>query len=277
MTQSRDREGADTMTFGLAGAGRVSASFVAHLPRLADDLGPVAAQSYRLASRIVNSIGAGHAVRRYEDLDSSPLILVCAPAKSLVATVSSLSNAIQCRGKTILLCDAGADSRVLSSLQSRGAAVGSIQVIPGSEDRRFVAEGDRAAVREAKLLVKEIGGRVEEVRTGKLGVYAAALSFGGGLFTPLMEASLLCLQEAGMPKANAMKVVEALFRATLRAYAYTGKRSWSGPLAEGDRAAVRRELEALAASKPLLARHYREACTLALQLLASGRHSRDPI
>ena len=46
------------MTFAVAGGGRVSASFVARLPRLAAELGPVAAQSYRLASRIVNSIGA---------------------------------------------------------------------------------------------------------------------------------------------------------------------------------------------------------------------------
>jgi predicted short-subunit dehydrogenase-like oxidoreductase (DUF2520 family) len=82
-----------------------------------------------------------------------------------------------------------------------------------------------------------------------------------------MEASLLCLQEAGMPKTSAMKVVEALFRTTLRAYVYTGKRSWSGPIANEDAAAVRTEIEALEAARPELARHYREAAALAKQLL----------
>src|SRR5712691_864237 len=106
------------MTFAVAGGGRVSGSFVARLPRLAADLGPVAAQSYRLASRIVNSIGAGYPVKSYEDLGDSALILVCAPAQSVGPIVSGLAAAVHCRGKTILLCE-GADSRQLSVLQSQ--------------------------------------------------------------------------------------------------------------------------------------------------------------
>jgi predicted short-subunit dehydrogenase-like oxidoreductase (DUF2520 family) len=125
--------------------------------------------------------------------------------------------------------------------------------------------------------VTQIGGRVEEVNSARLEVYAAALSFGGGLFTPLMEASLLCLQEAGMPKASAMRVVEALFQSSLRAYMYAGKRSWSGPLADGDRAAVRKEIEALAAFCPKLAPHYREAATFALKLLGGPNRSIEPL
>jgi predicted short-subunit dehydrogenase-like oxidoreductase (DUF2520 family) len=258
------------MTFAVAGGGRVSASFVARLPRLAAELGPVAAQSYRLASRIVNSIGAGHPVRKYADLDGSALILICAPAAGVEPIVSALAAAIDCRGKTILLCDVGGDSGRLSDLRCRGAAVGSIDLIPGF-DRRFVAEGDRAAVREAKGLVKRIGGRVEEVGASRIAIYAAGLSFGTSLFTPLMEASLQCFLDAGMNKASAKRVVGALFLSSVRGYAYAGKRSWSGPLARGDRDSVRQELEALTASKPLLARYYREAAALAAQLLGGQR------
>ena len=264
------------MTFAVAGGGRVSGSFVARLPRLASQLGPVAAQSYRLASRIVNSIGAGHAVRRYEDLNDSALILICAPAQSVVPIVSALADALECRGKVFLLCEDGADSRQLTALKSKGAKVGSIQVMRGFEGRRYVAEGDAAAVRAARRLVGQLRGRVEEISAAKLGLYAAALSFGGSLFTPLMEASLLCLQEAGMPKAGAMKVVEALFQSALRAYAYAGRRSWSGPLAEGDRAAVRIEIAALEAANPILAQYYREAATLSRQLLGGKNASSEP-
>src|SRR5262245_3160313 len=265
------------MTFAVAGGGRVSGSFVARLPRLGSELGPVAAQSYRQASRIANSIGAGHAVKRYEDLDGSALILICAPSKDVGQIVSALAEAIDCRGKILLLCESGADSRQLACLKSRGAKVGSIELIPGFEGRRFAVEGDAAAVRAAKRLGGQLGGRVEEVSAAKLDVYAAGLSFGGSLFTPLMEASLLCLLEAGMPKPSAMKVVEALFQSTLRAYVYAGKRSWSGPLAAGDRATVRKEIEALAASNPILARHYRDAATLGLQLLGRKGDLNEPI
>ena len=257
------------MTFAVAGGGRVSASFVSRLPRLAAELGPVAAQSYRLASRIVNSIGAGHPVREYADLNESPLILIFAPSSGVAQIVSALAESIECSGKTILLCNDGADSGYLAPLKSRGASVASIHLIPGF-DKRFVGEGDRGAIREARKLVKKFGGRLEEINANKMAVYSAGLSFGIGLFTALMEASMQCFQDAGMSKASAEKVVETIFQSTLRAYIYAGKRSWSGPLAHGDSEAMEREIESLAASKPLLARHYRETATLARQILSGS-------
>ena len=257
------------MTFAVAGGGRVSASFVSRLPHLAAELGPVAAQSYRLASRIVNSIGAGHPVREYADLNDSSLILICAPASGVATIVSALAENIECDGKTILLCNDGADSGYLAPLQSRGAAVASIHLIPGFE-KRFVGEGDRRAIREGRNLVKKLGGRLEEINPSKVAVYSAGLSFGTGLVTALMEASMQCFQDAGMTKASAAKVVETIFQSSLRGYIYAGKRSWSGPLAHGDAEAVEREIESLAASKPLLAQHYRETAALARQILGGN-------
>jgi predicted short-subunit dehydrogenase-like oxidoreductase (DUF2520 family) len=258
------------MTFAVAGGGRVSGSFVARLPGLASALGPVAAQSYRLASRIVNSIGAGHAVPTYADLNGSPLILICVPPRGVEPIVSALADSLECEGKIILLCEGGADSRQLARLRAQGAAVASLQSIPGFDGRRFVAEGDRTAMLEAKRLIRRLGGRLEQISSAKIAIYAAGLSFGAGLFTPLLEASLQCLLDAGMTKASAMKVVEGLFQNSLRGYLYAGKRSWSGPLAVGDQEAARQELEALSASRPLLARLYRESAIVAVELLASS-------
>jgi predicted short-subunit dehydrogenase-like oxidoreductase (DUF2520 family) len=184
--------------------------------------------------------------------------------------VSALTEALDCEGKIILLCEAGDDSRNLARLRERGAAVGSLQPIPGFEGKRFVVEGDALAIREAKRLVGKLGGRVEEINTTKIAQYAAGLSFGTSLFTPLLEASLQCLVDAGMTKNSAMKVVDGLFQNSLRGYLYAGKRSWSGALAAGDRAAVRQEIEALDAAKPALARLYRETAALAAELLGSG-------
>jgi predicted short-subunit dehydrogenase-like oxidoreductase (DUF2520 family) len=258
------------MHFAVAGGGRVSASFVARLPRLSIELGPVAAQSFRLASRIVNSIGAGRAVKKYEDLDGSCLILICAPVRGLAGIIQALEHAIDCHGKVVLLCDSGRDSGQLARLKAKGACVGSVDPIPGFDGKLFVIEGDRQAVREAKTLVRQLGARAEEVQTAKMALYAAGLSFSAGLFTPLMEASTQCLQEAGMTKASAVKVAGALFEDSLRGYIYAGKRSWSGPLAEGDQPAIQREMEALRASKPLLERYYRLVAPLASELLAGN-------
>jgi predicted short-subunit dehydrogenase-like oxidoreductase (DUF2520 family) len=257
------------VNFGLAGSGRVNGSFVSRLPGLARSLGPVAAQSYRLASRIVNSIGAGRAVRTYGELNAASLILICAPVDAVEQIVSDLSGALDCPSKIVLLCEGGADSRPLARLRDRGASVGSLQSVPGFDGRRFVAEGDRTAILQAKRLVRRLGGRLDQIDTNKIAVYAAALSFGSSLYIPLLEASLQCLEEAGMSKASAMKVVEGLFQSSLRGYLYAGKRSWNGPLAAGDLAAVQQEMESLGVSKPLLKRLYRETAALAVELLGA--------
>lgn len=263
------------MNFGLAGSGRVNGSFVSRLPGLARSLGPVAAQSYRLASRIVNSLGAGRAVRTYGELNAANLILICAPVHGVEQTVSALAGALDCPSKIVLLCEGGVGSRPLAPLRERGASVGSLQSVPGFDGRRFVAEGDRTAILEAKRLVSRLGGRLDQIDTAKIAVYAAALSFGSSLYTPLLEASLQCLEEAGMTKASAMKVVEGLFQSSLRGYLYAGKRSWNGPLAAGDRAAVEEEMEALGASKPVLKRLYRETAALAVELLGASAETRS--
>ena len=255
--------------FALVGAGRVTDSFVARIPRLSLELGPVAAQSYRLASRIANAIGAGHPVRGYQDLEPSRLVLLCAPAAQLPVILPHLIPALDWRGKVALLCDSGADSTQLAGLRARGAAAGSIQPIRGFE-RRFVAEGDRAAVRAAKRLASLVGGRVEEVRTERIGLYRAALSFSTCLFIPLMEAAYECLRGAGIDDSAAMRITEQLFHQSVRGYHYSGKRSWSGVVAKGDSSRVWREIDALAEVKPHLAHYYCEGAAFALDYF--GRH-----
>jgi predicted short-subunit dehydrogenase-like oxidoreductase (DUF2520 family) len=209
-------------------------------------------------------------VPTYANLNGSPLILICVPPSGVASIVSALAEALACEGKTILLCEGGADSRQLAQLRSKGASVGSLQSIPGFDGRRFVAEGDRSAMLEAKRLITRLGARVEQISSSKIAVYAAGLTFGASLITPLLEASLQCLLDAGMTKSSAMKVVDGLCQNALRGYLYAGKRSWSGPLAAGDQAAARREWEALSTSRPLLARLYRESASVAVELLAGS-------
>lgn len=139
-----------------------------------------------------------------------------------------------------------------------------MQTIPGFDRWRFVAEGCRPAVRHAMRLAAQLDARVDEVRTSKTGMYKAALSFGSSLFTPLMEAMFVCLLEAGITGTSAARITETIFHRSVRGYAHSGKRSWSGPLAEGDIVEVRKELESLSQSSPVLAKYYREASVFAL-------------
>lgn len=243
----------------------MSTSFIARLPGLARRLGPVAAVSYRLASRIVNAMRAGHAVRDAGGLAPCRLILLCVPETTLAEAVALLAAAeIDWAGKTVLLCESSATSHALEGLRERGAAAGSVAGIEGGGGR-FLVEGDAAAIRHARRLVAELGGKAVEFDTGRMALYDAGRSFATSLFTPLIAACVECLSAAGRDPANATRVAEMLLQKTLHAYLQSGKKSWSGPLALGDQSEVRRQLAVLRENKPLLARYYRRSAAWALE------------
>ena len=145
----------------LIAAGRLTGSPVFGFRRLSDRLGPVMAPSFRLASRIANSLRAGHPVRDYAEFDSCRLILLSVPDAMLPAVVGEIASANICwRNKTVLLCSASLDSGELRNLAACGASIGSISAIPGFEDPRYLVEGDRLAILESKRLVEQGAPRI---------------------------------------------------------------------------------------------------------------------
>src|SRR6266850_8484306 len=135
----------------LIAAGRLTGSDICGFGRLSDRLGPVMAPSFRLASRIANSLRAGHPVRDYAEFDSCSPIVVSVPDAIVPAVVNEIASANICwRNKAIVLCSALLDSGELSVLAERGASIGSISAIPGFEDPRYLVEGDRLAILELK-------------------------------------------------------------------------------------------------------------------------------
>ena len=255
------------MQYGLYGGGAVSASFLAGLPRLGSQLGPVAATSYRLASRIVNGLRAGHAVKDLAAFGPCPVVLVAVPETTLTAAGSHLAAAhVRWTGKVVLLCGCGPESRVLDGVRSRGAAVGSVGPVEFT-DGRYIVEGDRPAVREARRLVRELRGRAIELPRSAAPLYDAGVTLATSLFTPLIAASVDSLRKAGCSRIVAAEVAEGLFQKTLRAWAHVGRRSWTGPVARGDLTAMGKQIEALARHDPAAARYYRQASAFAFEYL----------
>lgn len=259
------------MHFGLYGGGAVSASWLARLPHLAARLGPVAASSFRVASRIVNSLRAGRAVKDCAELDRCRVLLVSVPGHALPNAVSQLGNCGICwKGKVVLLCSPGPDSRALEDLRKRGAEIGSLGPIEGSPGR-YMAEGGGPALKEARRVVGDMRGRMVELHRGGTALYGAGMAFATSLFTPLIAASVDSLRHAGCTPAAAEQVALALFQRTLRGWVHSGKKSWNGPLAAADETEIRRHLEALEAHTPRAARYYRSAAAFALEYF--GRHT----
>jgi predicted short-subunit dehydrogenase-like oxidoreductase (DUF2520 family) len=257
------------MTVGLIAAGATAKACVTSM-RLAERLGPVAASSYRVASRIANTLRAGYAVKSYAEVKGANPVVVCVPDSALPRTIQSVSTAgIQWKGVVALLYSTRRDSREIRPLREAGAFTGSMRPLEGVPDR-FLVEGDKQSVAVARRIVQQARGKIVELNGNTAGAYLAAVSFSSSLFIPMLEASIECLRMAGVGSMEASRLAETLFERSLRAHRHGGRKSWSGPLAAGDEEEIRRELEALESHNPLLANYYREVCRFALELF--GRH-----
>ncbi|MFB3829508.1 MAG: DUF2520 domain-containing protein [Bryobacteraceae bacterium] len=243
------------------------------MPHLADRLGPVAALTYRLASRIVNSLRAGYAVKDAASLAECRLVVVRVPHMSLAQAVDRLAYG-DWTGKTVLLWESGADSGALDPLRVQGASAGCVNPIEGCANC-YVVEGDPAALRQAKLLVRALSGKAIELDRRHMVLYETGLTLASSLFTPLIAAAVECLGAGARKPASAARVATTLFQKSLHAWDRQGRQSWNGPLAAGDEAVIHRQLRALERVNPHLARYYRNAARFALEYFARHPELKD--
>ncbi len=254
------------MQYALVGAGGVTQTMVARLPRLSQQLTSVAAASYRLASRMANTLGAGFPLREFDSLNEADLILICTPHAAFDQVRPLLREAsIEWSGKTLLFCDSDQLSGALDEFRERGAETGSLDPVRGLPNQ-YVAEGDKLAVRLAKHLAGELGGKVMEIASDKADLFHAAVTFSSSLFTPLIESCAECVRRSGVTGKQAMTITEALLQFSLREYVHAGRKSWSGAVADADWYLINRDLAALCRDAERFADYYRHSAAFALSL-----------
>lgn len=233
---------------------------------LAARLGPVCGKSYRQSSRIANKLRAGYPVKQFADLASAGVFLLCVPNEQLNDTLAGLRAVpADWRGKIVLLCSGIPDSAALQELADRGAATGSLVLANELGGTRFLVEGDRLAIREAKKLVESGGGRVVVVRRSSQALCAAAGALSSWMLMPLLDASALCLREAGLPPGRAGPFIEGLVVKSLRAYRKGGRRAWKHPTSVAEQHAFLAQLRAVNKTDPELAEFLLETARLAVR------------
>lgn len=252
----------------LLAAGRLSRSFTGRLAGLQEHLGPVKGPSYRLASRLVNSIHAGFPVQDYQELGEFRLLLVSVPQAQLRGALEELAaSGIDWRGRSVALCDEVLDSGELNELAARLAHTASLWPVEALGERCYAAEGDRAAVREVRKLVEGGRGRLLEIRQGSKALYLAAMAFAGSLMTPLAAASLDCLRAAGLTASAANGVIESTASRSVRGFLKAGRKGVAFPAAGMSVGVVRGQMQALAKLGADLASLYETNTFLGLRLL----------
>ncbi|MFN9262932.1 MAG: DUF2520 domain-containing protein [Acidobacteriota bacterium] len=250
---------------GLIAAGPVSPA-LARLPDLHTQLGPVAAASLRVASRIANQLKAGQPAR-IEQMQSASLVLVSGPEGSISSLLDLVRSAPwDWQSKALVLLDTRLEGRDVEDLAARGAAVATLDPIDGFGEVRFCVDGDAAALRQLKRFLGALRTPYFTVEQGKKQVFSAGLAFTGTLATPLLAAAVECFRNAGLDPKQAAAIAERTLLHTLRAWQKAGRQGWTGVLPQRDLESVRRQLAALAEENTVLWAYFAETAHMALEL-----------
>jgi len=250
---------------GLIGAGGVNQSFLARLPAVLAQLGPVKGSSVKVSRRIANGLRAGFGVADYRPLESCDLIWILAPETALDCVTAELASAVPLMGKTVVLCDALRDSLRPSPLRTAGARVATLNCIPESSERKFVAEGHPAALAELRKLLAADRRKLIELRPATKTLYFAGTYLGSQLVMPWIAGAAESFRAAGFSRDEAVSAVEALGGRALRAYAKAGDKAWNRATAERLHRAIARDLETLRFTDSRLAALFSDGSELMLR------------
>lgn len=233
--------------YGVIGAGAVSRSLIARLPAKSEELGPVAAQSFRVASRMVNALHAGTAVRTLEELNPARTILFCSnPSSAQDLAQLLLAARLSWEGKQLILCETVVPPQLFDGLRASGVSVASIQTmgIPG----RYLVEGDEAASKTARSIVRKVDGKVIRLGKDRAALFQAGLTLATALLTPRLDFAAQIFRQAGLGDKQAMELAAALFERTARGYGHSGRQSWAYHLRRPDVMKLKEQAVALDAA-----------------------------
>lgn len=259
-----------SLPLGLICAGPAKNLAFARLPGIVEEIGPVKAVSFRLASRTTNTLRYGYPVRHYAELADCGVVLLCLPDRAVPKVLDELlHSSIPWSGKGLVLVSAPLDSADLRALSQRGASVASVYPLEDLAGPRYLAEGDRVVLRELRNLLPAES-RLLELSAGAKHLCLAGIALATTSLTPIIESAVDCLSSAGLQSREAALLVERLMQGTVRGYAKAGRKSWTGALADKDWTAVHKQLEALLAHDPELGRWFELGARHAVRRMHKG-------
>ncbi len=218
-----------------------------------------------------------------EALDSD-LVWITVPDDVIAETASRLARAQDWQGKIVFHSSGALTSDDLAPLRERGAKVASVH--PGMTFVRgpapqmlgvaFAVEGDPAATRLAKRIVEAWGGTTYAINKRNKVLYHAFGSFASPLVIALMASLERVAKAAGIRPENIKTMMVPLLWQTLRNYLqHDAGAAFSGPLARGDVATVRRHLEELKAVPEARAVYVALACAALKNLPVKNRKAME--
>jgi len=215
----------------------------------------VASGAGRAASRVglkTLALGAGE----LERLPPVGLLFITTPDDALTETVASLASLKDARARVALHTSGALSSEVLAPLRARGYRIGSMHPLAavsepaaGARSLRgafYCVEGDAGAVRAARGVVRELGGRSFSIKPEDKALYHAAAVMTAGHVVALFDTALDTLRRCGIDERRAREVFLPLLRSTVENLsAQTPARALTGSFARADSETVLKHIESL--------------------------------
>ncbi|HET6669221.1 MAG TPA: Rossmann-like and DUF2520 domain-containing protein [Pyrinomonadaceae bacterium] len=212
----------------------------------------------RLASSLLSPETLALSENDLQVLPASKIILITTPDGEILKTAARIAALkAATRGRTVLhTSGALAASEVLAPLAAAGFATGSLHPLvsisdprTGSEKLRgafYCLEGDTAATRIARSIVKDLEGHSFHIDSDFKPLYHAAAVMASGHVTALVALATEMLVQCGLDKKTVRRVLLPLLESTVANLAVAEPATaLTGTFARGDLVTVRRHVQAL--------------------------------
>ena len=181
------------------------------------------------------------------------LFLITTPDDQIAHVASELARLQTPRRATALHTSGALSAEVLAPLRKRGWSTGSIHPLISATGSTTVldgafwsVEGDKTALRVAKTIVRDLGGKSFSIRSEDKPLYHAAAVMSAGNVVALFDVALEMLVQCGLTRTTARTVLLPLLASTVHNLETKDPAdALTGTFARGDLETVKRHLKAL--------------------------------
>ena len=241
----------------MVGAGNFAAALAVSLRRAGYEIEAVISQSQSASQKRARSLATEVGASVWVDPPATvraELIWFCVPDADIARAARSLAAKIEWKGRVALHSSGALTSDELDVLRGCGASVASVHPLmtfvrssrPHLMGVPFAVEGDKAAVRVARRIVKNLGGTAYSIRKEEKPAYHSWGTFASPLLTALLATAEQVAAAAGVDRKSVRRRMIPILQQTLANYAALGApAAFSGPIVRGDVDTVKRHLHAL--------------------------------
>ena len=252
----------------IIGAGRLGTALAMALAGAGYAIGSLVArrrESARRAAALLDVPARVLAVKELADRPAPGLLLITTPDDQLPRVAAALARLDwKTDGTPTALHTSGAlSAEQLAPLARKGWSTGSVHpLVSVSEPKAgarllreafWCVEGDRRAVRLARALVRDLGGKSFSIASENKPLYHAAAVMASGNVTALFDVASRMLVQCGLTAKQAREVLMPLLSSAVNNLAHLDPaRALTGTYARGDVETVKRHLAALEGNEPTL-------------------------